>query len=401
MKVSIDDIYKAHERIKNIIQHTEMAYSHSASKLLGYDCYFKFENTQRTGSFKIRGAYNKIFTLTDSEKARGVVASSAGNHAQGVALSAKLAGVKSTIVMPVNSSLNKKIATESYGADLILHGDSYDDAFAYAKELEKQKNFVYVHAYEDPAIVAGQGTIGVEMLQAVPDLDTIVVPIGGGGVISGVAIAAKSINPKIRVVGVQSNLVPSMEHLFSNKPLPSYGKRVYTIADGIAVKSPSKVLYENFISKFVDDVVTVTDDEIAEAMVYLLERTKNVTEGSGATGFAAVMKEKTKFGKKVGVLLTGGNIDLNIISQVIQRGQIQRGRIVEISVLADDRPGVLNSLTQIIAEQNANVIEVQHDRVSKNLSLRETKIDFVIETVDQDHVDKLRKTLIENKFRLI
>ncbi|WP_347357273.1 threonine ammonia-lyase [Bdellovibrio sp.] len=400
MKVSFADIQKARELLKDIICHTEMSHSISASNLLKSEVYFKFENTQRTGSFKFRGAYNKISNLTAEEKARGVVASSAGNHAQGVALSAKLAGVKSTIVMPENASISKASATREYGANVVLKGEIYDEAFEHAQKLEKEHGFTFVHPYQDPYVIAGQGTIGIEVLEKVPDLDSIIVPIGGGGLISGVALAMKSINPKVRVIGVQSDRSPGMAHLFNKQPL-SQAKRAATIADGIAIKNPSQMMLDNFISKYVDEVVTVSDDEIAEAIVFLMERAKAVAEGSGAAAMAAAMSRNLNLGKKTCVIVSGGNIDLNIVSKIIDRGQILRGRLCELSVIVDDLPGNLSRLTQAIASQKANILEVRHDRVSKGLSLRETRIDFVLETSSIEHVEKIKRALEETGAKVI
>lgn len=400
MKVSFADIQKARELIKDIICPTEMSHSISASNLLKSEVYLKFENTQRTGSFKFRGAYNKISNLTADEKARGVVASSAGNHAQGVALSAKLAGVKATIVMPENASISKASATRDYGANVVLKGEIYDEAYEYAQQLEKEFGYTFVHPYQDPYVVAGQGTIGIEILEKVPDLDSVIVPIGGGGLISGVALAVKSINPKIRVIGVQSDRSPGMAHLFNKQPI-SHVKRAATIADGIAIKNPSQVMLDSFISKYVDEVVTVSDDEIAEAIVFLMERAKTVAEGSGAAAMAAAMSRNLNLGAKTCVTISGGNIDLNIVSKIIDRGQILRGRLCELSVIVDDLPGNLSRLTQAIAIQKANILEVRHDRVSKGLSLRETRIDFVLETTSIDHVERIKRALEETGAKVV
>ena len=393
MKVSFDDIKKAQELLKDIIAETETSHSLSASKLLKSDIYFKFENTQRTGSFKFRGAYNKISNLSAEEKRRGVVASSAGNHAQGVALSAHLAGVKSTIVMPENASLSKAAATRSYGAEVILKGEIYDEAFEYAKQLEKEHRYTFVHPYQDPLVIAGQGTIGLEVFNKVPDLDSIVIPIGGGGLISGIALAMKTLNPKIRVIGVQSERSPGMASLYNKQSPQAQKKGIATIADGIAIKNPSPEMYENFISKYVDQVVTVSDDEIAEAIVFLMERTKTVAEGSGAAAFAAAMHRGLALGKKSCIIISGGNIDLNLVSKIIDRGQIQNGRLCELSVIVDDLPGNLSRLTQVIASEKANILEVRHDRVSQRLCLRETRIDFVLETTSREHVEHIKKAL--------
>lgn len=400
MKVSFADIEKARELLKDIICHTEMSHSISASNLLKSEVYFKFENTQRTGSFKFRGAYNKISNLTADEKSRGVVASSAGNHAQGVALSAKLAGVKATIVMPENASISKATATRAYGADVVLKGEIYDEAFEHAQKLEKEHGYTFVHPYQDPFVVAGQGTIGIEILEKVPDLETVIVPIGGGGLISGIALAVKTINPKIRVIGVQSDRSPGMAALFNKQPL-SQVKRAATIADGIAIKNPSQVMLDSFISKYVDQVVTVSDDEIAEAIVFLMERAKAVAEGSGAAAMAAAMSGKLDLGAKTCVIISGGNIDLNIISKIIDRGQILRGRLCELSVIVDDLPGNLSRLTQVIAEEKGNILEVHHDRVSKGLALRETRIDFVLETSSIEHVERIKRALEQSGVRIV
>ena len=394
MKVTIEDIKQARERLKKIIQYTQVDHSVSASKLIGRDIFFKFENTQRTGSFKIRGAYNKISQLTEDEKKRGVVASSAGNHAQGVALSAQLAGVKSTIVMPQTASLAKVTATKAYGAEVVLHGQIYDEAFDRARELEKEKGYVFVPPYEDPHIVAGQGTIGLELAEQISSLDAVIIPIGGGGLISGVAVALKAIDPKIRIIGVQSVQAPGMYDLFRKQDVTAPMHGISTIADGIAIKRPSKVMYDSFISKYVDEVVTVTDSEIAEAIVFLLERTKTVVEGSGAAAWAAVMNNKQiKLGQNTCVMLSGGNIDMNMVAKVIEKGQIKRGRLIQLSVIVEDVPGKLNQITQILAEQKANVLQVHHDRVSAGLFLKETKIEFELETTSHEHVEAIKVAL--------
>ncbi len=401
MKVSLEDIRQAREVIQSLVLHTGMEQSLSASKLLGSEVFFKYENQQHTGSFKIRGALNKIASLTEEEKKRGVVASSAGNHAQGVALSATRSNVKSTIVMPVHAPIVKVQATREYGANVILHGEIYDEAYEKARELEKQNGFVFVHPYEDPKIIAGQGTIGLEVMEKVSDLDSIVVPIGGGGLISGIATAVKAINPKCKVYGVQSNQAPGMERLFHHQQPQEPLKRISTIADGIAIKKPSPVMYESFISKLVDEVVTVTDDEIAEAIVFLMERAKTVCEGSGAAGFAAMMNRKLNLGKKSCVILCGGNIDLNIIAKVITKGLIRKGRLAEFSVIVDDMPGNLNRMTKAIADLGGNVLEVRHDRINQGLQLRETKIDFTLETSSAEHAEQIQKALVQAGARIL
>lgn len=389
LKVDISDIQKAHGLLKPVIKHTDLDLSLSASELYGRNVYLKSENTQRTGSFKIRGAYNKIMNLSAEEKARGVVASSAGNHAQGVALSSKLAGVRSVIVMPETAPLNKISATRSYGGEILLKGEIYDDAFEYAKELEKKEGYTFVHPYQDSHIIAGQGTIGLEILTQLQDVDSVIVPIGGGGLISGIGVAIKTLKPSCKIFGVQSEQTPGMSQLFKHQTPETKLKRITTIADGIAIKKPSPEMHSQFISKYVDDIVTVSDDEIAEAIVYLVERMKTVTEGSGAVSFAALMKHKLDYGKNVCVVLSGGNIDLNIVSKVIERGQITRGRLAKMSVVVEDMPGNLQKLTQIIAMEKANILEVNHDRLTYGLSLRETRIDFFLETNSFDQIKRI------------
>lgn len=393
MKVTLQDIKDAQQTVKNLILQTPCDFSSSCSKLMGADIYLKLENNQRTGSFKMRGAANKIASLTDAEKARGVIACSAGNHAQGVALSASLNNVKAVIVMPETAPLTKIEATQNYGAQVILKGQSFDEAKEYAYQLAKEKSYVFVHPYEDEKVIAGQGTIGLEVFEQIPELDQIIVPIGGGGLISGIAVALKSLNPKIKVIGVQTQVVDTMFQLYKTNQFTEPNYSVATIADGIAIKVPSKQMYADFISKYVDDIVTVTEGEIAEAIVFLLERAKTVAEGAGAAALAAVLSGKVKLQKKNCVMVCGGNIDLNIVSQVIQRGQIQRGRLSEMSVIVPDIPGSLSQLTKILAEHKANILEVHHDRVKHGLNLKETKIDFVIETTSLEHIEKIRQAL--------
>jgi threonine dehydratase len=392
MKVSIADIKNAHKNIQDVIRATEIEKSYALSNQLGSEVFLKFENQQFTGSFKLRGAYNKISSLSTEEKKRGVICCSAGNHAQGVAFSSQKAGVKAKVVMPITAPLIKIEATRGYGAEVVLHGEIYDEAQDKARELEKEFGYTFVHPYEDERIIAGQGTIGLEICERIKNLESVVVPVGGGGLISGIAIAVKSLNPKCRIIGVQSAQSPGMSQLFHKQSVESL-KGISTIADGIAIKRPSQLMYDSFIHKYVDEIVTVTDDEIAEAMVLLIERAKVVTEGAGAVGVAAIMNHKLKLGSQSCVILSGGNIDLNIISKVIEKGQIRKGRLVELSAIVDDVPGTLSRLTKVIADCRANVLEVNHDRISQGLFLRETRIDFVLETKNKEHVLEIKKAL--------
>ena len=389
MKVTLSDIQLAQKTIESLINYTNCDFSKSASDILGSEIFLKLENTQKTGSFKIRGATYKIMSLTPDEKKRGVIACSAGNHAQGVALSSTLNNVKSTIVMPENAPIAKIEATKRYGAEVIMHGLMFDESKEYAMKLAAEKGYVFVHPFEDEKVIAGQGTIGLELIEQIPGLDTILIPIGGGGLISGISTALKSLNPKIRIIGVQTELVDTMSQLFHDKKYKPLGQAVATLADGIAVKTPSEDIFKSFIEKNVDEIVTVSEGEIAEAIVFLLERAKTVAEGSGAVTVAAAMSKKISLGKKSCLLISGGNIDLNIVSEIINRGQILRGRLCELSVVVADVPGSLSRLTQILAEQRANVLEVHHDRLRQGLSLKQTRIDFMIETTSHEHIQRI------------
>lgn len=399
--VSLAEIQEARERMRGVIHETETSLSDSASRRAGVEVYFKYENLQRTGSFKLRGAFNKIATLTAAERARGVVASSAGNHAQGVALSARQAGVNATIVMPEGASLNKIEATKSYGANVILHGQAYDDAYAHAREIEKKTGAVFVHPYEDEKVIAGQGTIGLEILEKVPDLDSVIVAVGGGGLISGVASAIKAIRPQCKIIGVQASNAPGMARKFAGEAYTPPEGRVSTIADGIAVKNPSAAMFDRYVEPLVDELVTVTDDEIADAIVFVLERTKNLVEGAGAAAVAAMLYRDLPLGKKTCPILCGGNIDLNVIAKVVERGLINQGRLTELSVVVSDQPGVLGRLTAALAEQRCNVLDVRHDRLERGLSLREAKVDFIVETSGPDHAAKVRDALRATGARIV
>ncbi len=391
--VTLKDIENASETLKSLIKKTELDYSISCSKLIGTEVFLKFENTQLTGSFKIRGASNKIFHLTSEEKKRGVVASSAGNHAQGVALAASRLNVNSKIVMPVKAPLVKVTATKNYGAEVVLHGNYYDEAFEKAKEIEKDEGRVFVHPYDDFYVIAGQGTIGLEIVRDLPDVDTVVVPIGGGGLISGIATAVKALRPNCKIIGVQAEGAQSMTQSFKNKKITKISETVSTIADGIAVKGVSPYVFDNYIMKLVDDIVTVTEDEIAESIVFLMERAKSVVEGSGAVALAAAKKYKEKMGKKVCLLLCGGNIDMNIIAKVIERGLMKNGRLTHIKVAVNDVPGVLSKLTSVFADHRCNIIEVIHDRSTAELHLGETSIEFILETSGWAQIDEIKKAL--------
>jgi threonine dehydratase len=401
--VTLPEIQSARELLKETITLTPVRKCPPAFTLPNTEIFLKCENEQLTGSFKIRGAMNKMSSLTAEERKRGVVLSSAGNHAQGVAYAAKLLGVNANIVMPLTTPIVKVNATKSYGANVILKGEFYDEAFAYAKELEKEKGYIFVHAFDDAQVIAGQGTLGVEIMEQLKDLDSIIVPIGGGGLISGIATAAKAIKPSIRIIGVVSDQAPAMMYLKKGEQPPAKQKKIATIAEGIAVKNPSPRIYETYISKLVDEIVQVEDNEVAKAIVFLMEKAKTVTEGAGAAGFAALMSkgESLGLGKRTCVVLCGGNIDLNVMSKVIERGLRQEHRLARMTVVTDDLPGNLNRITSIMAENRANILEVYHDRVSPELGIRETRIDLLVETASDEHIAGIKAALKEQGFRIV
>ncbi len=401
MVISLDDVLKARKIISKDVRKTELSFSRGCSKRLGTDVYLKFENEQLTGSFKTRGAVNKLHSLSEEERARGVVACSAGNHAQGVAFAATLLNVKSHVVMPEVASAVKIAGTQGYGAEVILHGEIFDQAYDHARALEKEHGYTFIHPFEDPLIIAGQGTIGLEIFEDLSRVDMVVIPLGGGGLISGIATALKSQKPDCKIIGVQSEKAHGMCDLFHHKNSvePKLGN---TIADGIAMKVPSRKMYDDYISRLVDEIVTVNDDQIAEAIVFLLERAKSVVEGAGAIGLAAALSGKIpSLGKCCCFILSGGNIDMSIVSKVIEKGMAHRGRLVKLSVVIDDLPGNLNRLTQVLAEKRVNIIQIEHDRISQGLFLRETRVDFLLETVGPDHIKAIREGMVAIGARIL
>jgi threonine dehydratase len=389
MPISLEDIYSARKRIENLVQVTPVNTSRSVSERLGTKVTLKLENQQTTGSFKIRGSLNKILSLSKAELAKGIVASSAGNHAQGVALAARVAGAKAHVVMPETASLAKILATQAYGAEVILKGRVYDESYQHALELEKEKGYTFVHPYADPLIIAGQGTCGLEVIEQIPDLDSIVISIGGGGWIAGMATAIKALKPSVRVYGVVSKAAPGMLQMFKGLSVEAPSDAM-TIADGIAVKRPNAEMHRDYISRLVDDIVEVGDEDIAESIVYFLERAKTMVEGSSAIVLAGAEKAGWNLGKHCCLALSGGNIDLNLVSKVIERGLSQRGRLIRVSMIVADRPGSLLRLTNIIAEKGANILDVKHDRVRQGVRLSETAIEFLLETRSASHAEELQ-----------
>ena len=364
-------------------------------KNLGKNVYIKAENLQLTGSFKLRGAYNKLNSLTEKERAKGVIACSAGNHAQGVALSASMLGIKSVICMPAGAPISKVEATRNYGAEVVLVPGVYDDAAAEAARLVEEKGYTFAHPFDDEYVMAGQGTIGLEILEQLPDVDQVVVPIGGGGLISGVAVAIKSLKPECRVIGVQAAGAPSM-YTSIREGQPTTLPSVSTIADGIAVKRPGDNTFA-IVSKYVDEIVTVRDDEIATAILALMEDQKTVAEGAGATTVAAVMFGKVNAAtKKTVCLVSGGNIDVTTISRVITRGLTKTGRLTEISCKILDKPGSIIGLLKVIASTGANVMNIAHSREDKNADVTHCVVTMTLETRNQQHVDDIEMA-IESK----
>ena len=394
--VSVEQFKSGRERISAWIQKSAFNYSRTLSESVGIEVYLKMENEQRTGSFKVRGALNKILSLDPEERKKGFISCSAGNHAQGVAYAAQCVNGSTVLVLPENTPIVKEAAVRHYGAEVVLHGEVYDDSYSYALQLARKNNRIFIHAYQDPLIIAGQGSIALEMLEKISDLDSVVVPIGGGGLISGIACAIKQIKPDCRVYGAVSDLAPAMEYLFYEK---KYAPERHFIggglADGITVKCPSQEIFESYISRYVDDIVSVTDDEIASAIVLLLERGKALVEGAGAVSVAALLKQSGKWntGKKCGLVISGGNIDLNIIAQVIEKGLKNTGRLGRLSVVVKDKPGALNEITRLLADMKSNILSVYHERNAPNLSHGLAEIHLLIETRGVTHLEKIHSTL--------
>lgn len=396
--VSLEEIRRADERIRPYIYLSPCQRSADLSALTGQQVYLKLDNLQRTGAFKERGALNKILTLTEEEKARGVIAASAGNHGQAVAYHATERGIRALIVMPLMTPLVKIAATQQFGARVILHGANYDEAYAEAMRLCKEEKLTFLHPFDDVAVINGQGTIGLELLDQVPGLEAVVVPIGGGGLISGVACALKQTNPNIRVIGVQTERLPSMLRA-AEKGEPVTIPASATVADGIAVRRAGNITLP-LVQRFVDELVTVDEEEIANAILILLEKEKTLAEGAGAVALAALLQKKTSLrGEKTAVLVCGGNIDVSLLAKIIERGLVKDGRRVRIRVRLTDRPGSLHQLTKILQEQQANIVETLHNRSSYGVSLGETAIDITLETRGAAHIAAISNALDEGGYQ--
>ena len=396
--MTLDNVYKAGYTLKNVVRKTDVIY---APKLCpGTELYLKTENLQITGSFKVRGAYYKMSKLTDEEKARGVIACSAGNHAQGVALAAQKNGIKAVICLPDGAPISKVEATKSYGAEVCLVEGVYDDAYKEALRLRDEKGYTFIHPFNDEDVIAGQGTIALEIAEQIPNLDAVIVPIGGGGLISGVAYTMKMLNPNIKVYGVQASGAPSMAKSVNDGEIKALDS-VSTIADGIAVKCPGDITYE-LCTKYVDEIVTVTDDEISAAILALMEQHKLVTEGAGAVAVAAAMFGKVDIvGKKAVCLLSGGNIDVTILSRVIKRGLLMSGRSAQLMIELVDKPGQLKNVSRIIADLGGNVTSVHHERANEGSDVNGCYLRIILETRNFEHIEQIKKALTDFGFKLL
>jgi len=392
------DIAAARERIRKSIYLSPCAHSQHLSVLTGQQIYLKLDNLQMTGSFKERGSLNKILQLSAEQKSRGVIAASAGNHAQGVAYHATQHGIRSIIVMPLTTPLVKVTATKNFGAEVILHGGNYDAAYEEALRICRAEHMTFIHPFDDPQVIAGQGTVALEMLEQVPQLEAVVVPIGGGGLIAGIGCAIKESNPKIRVVGVQTSRLPSMMAAVAEHH-PVTIDAATTIADGIAVRRAGDVTFP-MVEKYVDEIVTVDEDEIASAILVLLEREKTLAEGAGAAGLAALLQKKTSLqGAHTGVLVGGGNIDVTLLSRIIERGLVQDGRLIRLRIHLLDKPGALAELTRLIAEYRANIVDTLHNRAYYGVNLGDTVIDITLETRGREQVEELLAALTAEGYK--
>ncbi|WRS27052.1 threonine ammonia-lyase [Oscillospiraceae bacterium MB08-C2-2] len=397
--MELKKIEQAAQRLKGVIHQTPVNSSRTFSELSGAELYLKCENLQKTGSFKVRGAYNKIACLAEEGPIPPLIASSAGNHAQGVAYAATALGAQSTIVMPRSAPLAKAAATEGYGAKVVLSGECYDEAYQHALHLQEEQGAVFVHPFDDEAVIAGQGTISMEILQALPTVDAVLVPAGGGGLLAGMSACIKQINPRVKVIGVQAQGADALVQSFAACALRN-SDNVATIADGIAVRNPGALTTE-LICRYVDEMVTVSDDEIAEAILLLLERTKLVVEPAGAASLAAAIGHKTDLaGKRVACVLSGGNIDVGFIHRVVEKGLVTRGRQMKFRTVMRDVPGSLSRFSDIMASSGANIIMVQHDRLNSNLQLGEAILHVACEVSGHEHGKALIKQLEANGYKI-
>ena len=390
--VSLREIEQALQRIRKAIYLSPCAHSHALSGVAGSPIFLKLENLQRTGAYKERGALNKLLSLSAEERSRGLITASAGNHAQAVAYHASRLGIRAEIWMPLTTPIVKVSSTRQYGAEVVLHGTNFDEAYKGAQDRCREQGSTFVHPFDDEQVIAGQGTLALEVLQQVPQLEAVLVPVGGGGLVSGMAVALKQENPKIRVIGVQTSLIPSMVRAVrEGHPVVLPG--VSTLADGIAVRVAGEKTLP-LVQKYVDEIVTVDEEEIAAAVLFLLEREKTLAEGAGACGVAAVLHHKVaSAGKPTAVVVSGGNMDVNLLARIIERGLVKDGRLVRLRIPLPDHPGALHKLTAIIAGHRVNIVETSYHRAFYGASLGHTVIDLTMETRGREHADELTQAL--------
>ncbi len=397
--LNLNAVQTAANRLEEVIHHTPMSHAPILSEMTGLEIYIKKENLQRTGSFKLRGAFNKIATLIEAGRRNGVVAASAGNHAQGVAFAAKHFGIDGTIVMPESTPLTKVMGVKELGAEVILHGANYDEAYAYATDYAREHTKDFVHPFADEEVMAGQGTIALEMLEQLPELDAIVVPVGGGGLISGMATAAKALKPEIRIIGISAEGAPAMKKSYdARRPIDTTSVR--TIADGIAVRDTSPMTLEYILNK-VDVFDTVCEDEIANAILFLLERQKLLVEGAGSVGIAAAMHRHLMDlpkGSRVGIVLSGGNIDVTMLSLIIEKGLMKSYRKMKLVITLVDKPGALMHLTDALREVQANIVQIDYDRTSTDLEFGDAHVTVALETKGKEHQETIREILTREGF---
>ncbi|MCV6608651.1 MAG: threonine ammonia-lyase [Campylobacterales bacterium] len=397
--INLEDIKKAKENIGGVVKRTPFSLAPNLTKLLDGNIYLKKENLQYTGAYKLRGAYNRISNLSEADRKKGVIAASAGNHAQGVAHSAFVFGIKSIIVMPETTPLLKVNGTKDLGAEVILSGGNYDEAFAFAQKYATENDLTLIHPFEDDDVIAGQGTVALEILEDLENVDKIVVPVGGGGLISGVATAIKEINPNIKIIGVSASGAPAMKKSFDAKQ-PIDTTEVKTIADGIAVRDTSTKTLE-YILKGVDELITVDDNEIANAILFLMEKQKLIVEGAGAVGVAALLHHhiETKENENIAVILSGGNIDVTMLSLIIEKGLLKSQRKMKIKLKLIDKPGSLQHFTEMLTQMSANIVEIGYDRTDKNLEIGDAWVYVALETKGSEHQEEIRTKLKEEKFQ--
>jgi threonine dehydratase len=401
MTITYDDIVKAQQTQNKVIRKTNLEFSETFSNMCGANVYLKNEYEQKTGSFKIRGAYYKIKSLTDDEKNKGVVAASAGNHSQGVAFASQIENIPCTIVMPKTASPAKVSATRGYGAKVVLEGTTYDESWAYAQKISEESDSTIIHAFDDSHVIAGQGVIGLEIMEQLPNVDEIYVPIGGGGLAAGIITAVKEKHPHVKIIGVESSAYPAMKTSIENDSLQTVNGAI-TIADGISVKTPGKLTFQ-IVKQKIDQIVTVDDSEIINAMFLLMERSKAVVEPAGAVALAYILKHKPEAGKNVVPILCGGNIDMYLLGQIVSKGLSGMGRMLKISVLLKDKPGALKELVDEISSINVNIVEVIHDRLSSEVNAGSAGVTISLETEDQNQSNELINHLRERniEFKVI